>query len=375
VNEQVTVDSVSMQQELRLRLTGDLTRDNADRVAAEVSAAMDGLRPRGLVLVDLRQLTALSATGARTLLDLAAAAGTHALHLRLVVDPAGVVAQALDVADPGHVVPRFAEPEDAAVPEAAHDLPAGEDNGTDPLLKQVEALTRALLDADTVAAALQQVIVATTVTVPGADLVSVTLRAPDGRFLTPVQTAPAAAELTQVQYRTGEGPCLDAARPDAPGYAQSSDLRSESRWPRFAAVAGRHGFRAVLSTALFLDGSAPESSGALNIYSRRPRAFTPSDRTTALLLATHASLALVHTRAAELADLHEHQLRRAIDTRDVIGQAKGILMNRQHITADEAFALLRRTSQDLNVKLVDIARTLTHRHGELDPAGQEDTPP
>ncbi|WP_410614425.1 ANTAR domain-containing protein [Amycolatopsis sp. lyj-109] len=85
-----------------------------------------------------------------------------------------------------------------------------------------------------------------------------------------------------------------------------------------------------------------------------------------LLLATHAALALAHARSTELADLNDLGLRHAIDTRDVIGQAKGILMQRQGITADAAFALLRSTSQNLNVKLVEVARNMVAHHAELD---------
>jgi AmiR/NasT family two-component response regulator len=65
-------------------------------------------------------------------------------------------------------------------------------------------------------------------------------------------------------------------------------------------------------------------------------------------------------------DAVAENLRRAIDSRDVIGQAKGILMQRRGIGADEAFVLLRRTSQQLNVKLAELARTLATRHTELD---------
>ena len=85
-----------------------------------------------------------------------------------------------------------------------------------------------------------------------------------------------------------------------------------------------------------------------------------------LLLATHASLALAHARTAELAGLRQAQLHRAIDTHDIIGQAKGILMNRQGITAEEAFDLLSEASQHLNVGLLDLATDLATRHNELD---------
>ncbi|GLY47844.1 GAF and ANTAR domain-containing protein [Lentzea sp. NBRC 102530] len=231
---------------------------------------------------------------------------------------------------------------------------------------QFEALTRRLLHTSTVAEALQQVVDAAGFVVPGADLVSVTVLAPDGTFHTPVQTAEVAVELDQVQYRSGRGPCLDAARADSPGYVESADLATETRWPEFASSASGYGFRAILSSELFPAEGRDKLSGALNIYSRRVNGLGPADRHSAMLLATHGSLALAHARATELADLTQAQLRRAIDSRDVIGQAKGILMNRQGISADEAFDLLRRTSQHLNVKLVDLASTLTAHHGELD---------
>jgi hypothetical protein len=220
----------------------------------------------------------------------------------------------------------------------------------DGMLDQFEALTRTLLNATTVAAALQQIISAAALVVPGADLVSVTVRAPGGGFRTPVRTDVVAIELDQAQYQSGQGPCL----------------HTETRWPRFAAAASGHGYGAILATELLPPDGPGRLSGALNIYGRQPHGLPPSARHTALLLATHGSLALAHAHTAELADLNLAQLRRAIDSRDVIGQAKGILMNRQGISADEAFDLLRRTSQDLNVRLVDLARTLTTRHGELD---------
>jgi GAF domain-containing protein len=200
---------------------------------------------------------------------------------------------------------------------------------------------------------------------PGADLVSVTLRTSDGTLSTPVGTDPLADMLDQAQYRENEGPCVEAARPDGPAYAVSDDLAAEARWPRFTEAAVRHGIGAVLSTDLMPAERGAVIGGALNVYSRKPHGLSTYDRHAALLLATHASLALARSQATELAELQSVQLRQAIQSRDVIGQAKGILMARQNLTADEAFDLLRRTSQDLNIKLVDLATTLTSRHTEL----------
>jgi hypothetical protein len=84
-------------------------------------------------------------------------------------------------------------------------------------------------------------------------------------------------------------------------------------------------------------------------------------------VAGHARfLALAGVTARTRAELEAENLRRAIDSRDVIGQAKGILMQRRGIGADEAFDLPRRTSQQLNAKLAELAHTLATRHAEID---------
>jgi GAF domain-containing protein len=111
---------------------------------------------------------------------------------------------------------------------------------------------------------------------------------------------------------------------------------------------------------------SPRLSGALNVYSREPGGLLRADRDILLLLATHASLALARTHAVTRKQLDIDRLLRALDSRDAIGQAKGILMARRGITAKEAFDVLRRTSQELNIKLRDLARTLSSRYSELD---------
>lgn len=226
------------------------------------------------------------------------------------------------------------------------------------VIERLGALTRQLLDADSVGGVLEHVVSAALGIVPAADLVSVTLRAPDGSFHTPVQSDPRAWELDQIQYTTGEGPCVEAARPTGPSVAHSGDLARDPRWPEFGRAAAAHGYDSLLAIALLPDARPPRLSGALNLYCRAPDSFTDADRDRVLLLATHASLALATTNAVTTAELREAHLRRAIDTRDVIGQAKGILMSRRGISAEEAFDVLRRASQDLNAKLADVARAL-----------------
>ena len=259
----------------------------------------------------------------------------------------------------------------ASVDEAI-DRHGAERTSEERLGEQLAALTRVLLDASTVTRALNDVVAATTVVVPHARLVSITLRDAAGRFFTPVEIPGIAADLDDVQYRTGSGPCLDAAAPGGPAYSLDQDLARSPAWPQFAAVATAHGLGAVLSTALLPSSRPAGLTGALNIYADRG-GITPTDRHRALLLATHASLALEHARVAELAELERTHLRRAIESRDVIGQAKGILMARQGLSADAAFGLLRRTSQELNVKLTEIAAALVDNRGALTTADEDQT--
>lgn len=229
------------------------------------------------------------------------------------------------------------------------------------------SLTAALVNAGTVGEVIEQIVATASRVIPGAEVVSVLLRSADGTFHTPVQTDPVAGELDQLQQRFGEGPCLTAADPAGPAVASSADLAVEPAWPRFGPAAAERGLRSVLSTELIMPARPPEQIGALNVFSSRTGTrLYDEGRDIALLLATHASLALAHTDAVSRSELHASQLRRAIDSRDVIGQAKGILMERRGLSADEAFDVLRRTSQDLNVKLVELATTLATRRSELD---------
>jgi hypothetical protein len=244
--------------------------------------------------------------------------------------------------------------------------PVGDDSGYSPLARQFAEFSRRLLTAGTVADALTHVARAAVEILPDADLVSVTLRSRDRHLHTPVETDRLGTELDALQDRYEEGPCFDAAHSPGPAYRHSGDLANDPAWPHFGPQAAELGFRSALSTALLSEDRSPQLTGALNIFSRKPDALNrPEDRDRALLLATHAALAVSTTEAVRLAQLRETQLRHAIDGRDIIGQAKGILMHRRGISADEAFDLLRRTSQDLNIKLAQLARTIADRHTEL----------
>jgi GAF domain-containing protein len=157
-----------------------------------------------------------------------------------------------------------------------------------------------------------------------------------------------AARADRLQLETGEGPCLDAAR-DNTDSAAIEDTHTDQRWPVWSKrVADELGIRSVLSIQL---GTPSDRVGAMNLYAAKPQRFSADDLAVAHLLARHAAVALARSR-------HQHHLWQAIDARKLIGQAQGMLMERFSLDADQAFAVLRRYSQDNNVKLRDVAQRL-----------------
>lgn len=225
-------------------------------------------------------------------------------------------------------------------------------------------LAERLLQATTVADVLKQVVAAACTVLPGADMVSVTLQTEEGQYSTPVATDQTGIKLDELQYTLGEGPCVEATRVAGTGMVDDSDLGISQLWPQWGPSAADMGIHSVLAFGLF-PTSDPPRSGALNLYSYSRNGLDGIDRDVAMLLAAHATSALATTRAVTAAELEAAQLREALRSRDVIGQAKGILMQRRDIDADEAFEILRQASQRLNIKLVRLAHTVVTRRNEL----------
>jgi transcriptional regulator with GAF, ATPase, and Fis domain len=171
----------------------------------------------------------------------------------------------------------------------------------------------------------------------------------DGEFHSLAATSPIAANLDQVQLSTAEGPCLDAAERDV--IVRSNDLRSETRWPRFAPQAVSAGIHSVMSFRLYTEG---RDSGALNLLGYEPGSFAAEPEALGAMLATHAAVSLTAAN-------RQHQFESALASRDVIGQAKGIIMERFDVDAVRAFELLRRISQESNTPVSQIAARLTRR--------------
>ena len=165
-----------------------------------------------------------------------------------------------------------------------------------------------------------------------------------------------AEAVDQVQYDSGAGPCLEslasATTVDVP------DLGAETRWPGFRQRALEFGVCSCLAIPLTGDAAV---LGALNLYGRSPRVFHAAAQEKARMFATQAATALrVVLRTAAHAE-QTAQLEQALASRTEIDQALGILMGQQRCTADEAFALLRRHSQNNNRKLRDVAVDLITR--------------
>jgi GAF domain-containing protein len=165
-------------------------------------------------------------------------------------------------------------------------------------------------------------------------------------------TDPLVAEVDPLQLRTGEGPGLDAVAHKLTFYAD--ELGTDSRWPKFGPKASAMGMRSLLSLPMATDGTL----GALNLYARYPQAFGVLGRTRGLLLASMAGFACSTARSHADEQRRAENLHAAIVTRELIGQAQGILIERERITADQAFHVLRQASQHLNLKLREVARDL-----------------
>lgn len=177
-----------------------------------------------------------------------------------------------------------------------------------------------------------------------------------------VSTTAASSDLVlhadQLQYEFHQGPCLDSVRTQAT--VVSGDLAADRRWPRWGpAVSERLGVHSVLSLLLYTHS---DSYGSLNLYATSLHAYTPDDIIIAETLAAHLAVALASGRHSDHQDA-------ALVSRTVIGQAEGILMERLRITAEQAFLMLRTTSQRENRKLVQIARELVLT-GELPSGGR-----
>jgi GAF domain-containing protein len=178
--------------------------------------------------------------------------------------------------------------------------------------------------------------------IPGVDTAGILLITKGGKYESHAGTTDLPHELDELQHMLQEGPCLDAAFDDI---LAVEDFREETRWPAYSAAVSKLGVLSGLSMRLYTN---ERTAGALNLFGFEPTQWDSEKRTTGMVLAAHAASAIMSNRQGE-------QLQSALSTRDRIGQAKGIIMERYGVDDMRAFDMLRRLSQEGNTPLVDIA--------------------
>lgn len=224
-----------------------------------------------------------------------------------------------------------------------------------------------LYAADSYDAVLLRIAETAVSTVAGCQMASVTV-SEGGAYRTASTTDSTASAVDEAQYDAQEGPCLDAVGTPIV-YAKSFP---DNRWPTLASRPADLGAQSAASYRLAAAGHATASTaGSLNTYGIEPDAFSDEAQQIGLILAAHASMAAEAVRERDaLEDVAQH-LHKALLSRDVIGQAKGILMERLKLTPDDAFDALRHASMRLNEKLHAVALNLAET-GELDTADVSD---
>lgn len=199
-------------------------------------------------------------------------------------------------------------------------------------------------DADTVVAELAEHAAAE---IPGAQYAGITLTRNAKQVDTPAATHHWPLLLDKIQQRHLEGPCLTAAWEETTVHVR--DLETEERFPNYRRDAlAETPIRSIMAFQMFIAG---ETLGALNVYAEEPNAFGDDSRTLGLIFAAHSSVAWNSAR-------RDQQFQRALASRDIIGQAKGMIMERYDVNAVRAFELLRKLSQDSNVALIQVATNL-----------------
>jgi GAF domain-containing protein len=212
-------------------------------------------------------------------------------------------------------------------------------------------LQNLLLDRPDVTDFLNELAVLAAATVPGTHC-GITMRR-DGHVVTVVSSDEIALRLDELQYLRGRGPCLQAIRDSV--RIEVPDVSNESRWGDYGEQAAANGVHCIVAIPLTVDGA---TVGALNLFAADPHAFAPADVERAEAFARQASTALTILLRQARHTVLDDEVREALATRAVIDQALGILMVTREITSQEAFEILRHSSQNTNRKVSAIAAEL-----------------
>jgi GAF domain-containing protein len=248
--------------------------------------------------------------------------------------------------------------------------PSTQDTGTttglDALARRLAEAARSLQRRESPQQVLDDIVHLAVTLVPGADAATITMVRKDRHCYSAAATSTWASDFDVLQDETGQGPCLDAIWQQQT--VRVNDLGADPRWPVLGPRAAERGVRSMLCIQLFVH---QDTLGALDLLARATAAYTDESEHVGLLLASHAAIAAADAQ-------HLENVTSALVNRDIIGQAKGILMERLKITSDQAFAVLAKVSQDTNRKLFavaeDLARTGLWTPGARAGPDRQDTP-
>ncbi|RCW43683.1 GAF domain-containing protein [Halopolyspora algeriensis] len=215
-------------------------------------------------------------------------------------------------------------------------------------------MARHLLAQDSVGSTLDRIAAHATLRIDGCQEASIVVLDANRQLSTVASTGDLGRESDRIQAELGEGPHFEVAENYQEVYRIADMGGSGDRWPRYAPKARALGIGSMMGFLLF---TAWDRLGTLNLYSSRPNAFTKRSEQVGWIFASHAAVAFAAAR-------NDAQLHEAIATRQGIGEAMGIIMNRHKTSEEQAFEVLKKSSQEHHVKLRDIARQVTET-GEI----------
>lgn len=221
--------------------------------------------------------------------------------------------------------------------------PTGEELTAIAALELVADIARELSEAEDLDETLQRVVDLAADHVGPCEGATMLFVQPRGKIVTPAWSSQQARAADMAQHKTGEGPCMSALREHKT--IVIDDIESEDRWPKWRDEVSALGWRSMVGLRLFV---ADDSLGALDLYSSKPKAFDPYAQALAAVFASHAAVAMK-------ASINETGLQYVVASRDVIGQAKGVLMERERLSPQQAFQRLRKLSNERNIKLRELA--------------------
>ena len=213
-------------------------------------------------------------------------------------------------------------------------------------LERIAGIGRRMAEAEGLDETLQRIVDLAAAYLEHCDGATLMLIELGGAVITPASTHVAARRADLAQVETGQGPCLSSM--ELQETTVIDDFDTEERWPDWRAAVRDLGWRSMVGLRLYI---ADDTMGALNLYSRRTEGFPPSSR---VLAQVFASLAATAMKAA----ISEAGLERALEGRDHIGQAKGILMERERLSGAQAFERLRDLSNQHDLKVRELARRI-----------------